>query len=175
VGSTAVTTLANGNFLVSSTSWGENRGAVTWASSTAGVSGMISEANSLVGSNPGDLVGNSNITMLSSGNYLVSSPNWNGGHGAVTWCSGATGLSGLVSEVNSLVGSNPDDFVGSAAVTTLSSGNYVVTIPTWNGYRGAVTWGDGGIGVSGVVSEANSLVGSYPDDRVGAWAPVARC
>ncbi len=45
----------------------------------------------------------------------------------------------------------------------LTNGNYVVSSPYWdNGTvtdAGAVTWGSGTAGVSGVVSSANSLVG----------------
>jgi hypothetical protein len=43
----------------------------------------------------------------------------------------------------------------------------VVSSFFWNGYRGAATWGDGTIGITGVVEASNSLVGSSPNDRVG--------
>ena len=53
-------------------------------------------------------------------------------------------------------------------MTALSNGNYVVRSPSWdNGAAtdaGAVTWGSGDEGVSGVVSAANSLVGSTAND-----------
>ena len=56
-------------------------------------------------------------------------------------------------------------------MTALSNGNYVVRSPYWdNGAAtdaGAVTWGNGTSGVTGVVSAANSLVGSTAGDRVG--------
>src|SRR5262249_42263301 len=105
--------------------------------------------------------------VLSSGNYLVQSVNWNGTRGAVTWVDGNTGLSGTLSQANSLVGSNPNDQVGSELITLLSNGNYLVRSPLWNGARGAATWGDGATGGRGAVSAANSLVGSNPNDRVG--------
>src|SRR6516162_2834637 len=227
---TFLTTLSNGNYVVSSINWHGNRGAATWGDGTTGVSGVVSEANSLVGSNPGDLVG-SNAELLSNGSFVVGSRFWNGNRGAATWGSGTSGVQGVVSEANSLVGSNPDDQVGydvsstsngnylvfsphwnddRGAVTWISdptgfrgtadadnslvgsspgdrvgggnpsnyftillnNGNYVVISPNWNGNRGAVTWGDGSTGVRGVVSEANSLVGSDPGDLVGSNNPA---
>jgi hypothetical protein len=174
-----IVVLSDGNYLVGSPQWNGNRGAATWGSGTAGVSGTVSAANSLVGSSPNDYVGDfgydhSYVSVLSSGNYLVRTPQWNGDRGAVTWGSGTAGVSGVVSAANSLVGSNPNDSVGAgnmygvAGITVLSSGNYVVRSPFWSGNRGAVTWGSGTAGVSGVVSAANSLVGSNPNDSVGA-------
>ena len=172
VGSGAVTPLSNGNYLVDSASWNGNRGAVSWGNGGTGVSGIVSDANSLVGTNPGDEVG-SGITALSNGNYVILSPDWQGGYpigrGAVTWGNGSTGVSGIVSAANSLVGSNPGDQLGGypGGLVLLSNGNYVVDSPHWNDNRGAVTWGNGGTGVSGIVSAANSLVGSNPGDYVG--------
>jgi hypothetical protein len=163
--------LANGNYLILSQSWGGGRGAVTWVSAADGVSGPVSAANSLVGTDPGDQLGSFGITTLSNGSYVVSTLSWKGNRGAATWGSGTTGVSGDVSEANSLVGSHPNDFVGSS-LTTLSNGNYVVNSPSWNGSRGAVTWGSGTAGVSGPVSAANSLVGSDPGEQVG-YAGVA--
>jgi hypothetical protein len=40
----------------------------------------------------------------------------------------------------------------------LSNGNYVVGSAGWHG-RGAATWGDGTVGITGPVDENNSLVG----------------
>jgi hypothetical protein len=161
--------LRSGNFVVFIPSWNGNRGAVTWGSGTAGVRGIVSEANSLVGSDPGDLVGSRSTISMSSGSYLVGSPNWSGNRGAVTWGDGTAGISGVVSEANSLVGSSPGDMVGTGSFASiLNSGNYLVFTPNWNGNRGAVTWGDGTTGSHGVVSEANSLVGSDPGDLVGS-------
>src|SRR5262249_23083097 len=135
--------LSNGNYLIRSPVWNGNLGAVTWASGSSGVSGIVSEANSLVGSNPKDEVG-LYVTPLSNGNYVVASPYWNGtypdGRGAVTWGNGSTGTGGVVSEANSLIGSSPGDRVGSYGITTLRNGNYVVDSPTWDGGRGAATW-----------------------------------
>ncbi|WP_420841891.1 beta strand repeat-containing protein [Fimbriiglobus ruber] len=162
---TSVTALPNGNYVVASPNWSGNIGAVTFGSGTAGVSGVVSVSNSLVGSTSGDDVGKS-VTPLPSGNYVMASPGWSGGTGAVTLGSGTTGISGLVSASNSLVGSTAGDSIGTS-VTALPNGNYVVASPNWSGNIGAVTFGSGTAGVSGVVSASNSLVGSTANDSVG--------
>ena len=186
VGSGGVTVLGNGNFVVVSPLWSNgttaaSAGAVTWGSSTAGISGVVSSSNSLVGSVAGDNVGSSGVFGLANGNYIVVSPNWSGvtsssGLGAVTWGSGTAGVSGIVSSTNSLVGSTSYDHVGFGGVTSLSNGNYVVSSYEWsNGGTnlatsalGAVTWGSGTSGVSGAVSSSNSLVGDLAGDQVGS-------
>ena len=57
------------------------------------------------------------------------------------------------------------------AATALSNGNYVVSSTLWdNGAvadAGAVTFGNGVTGVTGVVNAANSLVGGTAGDWVG--------
>lgn len=82
-----------------------------------------------------------------------------------------TGVNGVVNSSNSLVGSTASDRVGSEDVTALSNGNYVVRSPDWqNGAiarAGAVTWGNGATGISGVVNPTNSLVGGIANDQVG--------
>lgn len=161
-----VTELSNGNYLVESTSWNGSRGAVTWGSGTAGVHGLVSPANSLVGSNVNDAIGVRGVIPLNNGNYVVDSAYWNGNRGAVTWGNGVTGVSGVVSSANSLVGSTSEDYVG-LSVTALTNGNYIVGSESWNGTRGAVTWADGSSGRIGTVSTSNSLVGSNAGDYVG--------
>ena len=189
VGGSGVTALTKGNFVVSSPDWANgaatNAGAVTWGNGTTGVKGVVSTANSLVGSQTSDYVGSGHVTALSNGNYVVRSSSWANGTatdaGAVTWGNGTTGVKGVVSAANSLVGSKTDDLVGGGAqvgsgygVTALSNGNYVVSSQFWaNGAAtdaGAVTWGSGITGIKGIVSTANSLVGSKTDDRVGFHA-----
>jgi hypothetical protein len=162
----AVTTLSNGNYVVQSPNWNGNYGAVTWGNGTTGTRGSLSETNSLVGTEPADLVDSGGITALSNGSYVVRSSSWNNDRGAVTWGSGTTGVSGTITPTNSLVGTDPGDRVGYIGVTALSNGNYVVESPGWNGGRGAATWGNGTTGISGVISSANSLVGSNPNDLV---------
>ncbi len=177
VGVGGVTTLSNGNYVISSPFWtngaAASAGAVTWGSGTAGVSGAVSAENSLVGSTANDDVGGGSgdgVTALTNGNYVVTSPGWTNGAaadaGAVTWGSGTAGVSGPVSATNSLVGSTANDYVGTS-VMPLSNGNYVVSSLYWNNAAGAATWGSGTAGASGPVSATNSLVGSTANDSVG--------
>ena len=132
--------------MVSSPYWdnGETAdvGAVTWGSGSSGISGAVSESNSLVGSQVSDAISiGSGVTALSNGNYVVVSDLWDNEDipdaGAATWGSGSGGTTGAVSVTNSLVGSHIGDQVGSGSVTTLSNGNYVVRSPfgTKDGYR----------------------------------------
>jgi filamentous hemagglutinin family protein len=168
VGNNGITQLANGNYLVNSANWDSGKGAVTFGSGTTGVKGAVSAGNSLVGAASGDSVGNNGITELANGNYVVASGNWDSQKGAVTFGSGMSGVSGVVSAANSLVGSAQGDYVGDDQIVALTNGNYVVRSGNWGGQKGAVTFGNGATGVSGVVSDANSLVGSTQNDAVGS-------
>lgn len=170
--------LANGNYV-----WINIGIGVTWLNGSHVTTGVVSAANSLVGSTAGDSVGGSiidgGVKALTNGNYVVISPDWDNGGitdaGAVTWGDGTNGTTGVVSADNSLVGSTMDDLVGGdwsdGGVTVLTNGNYVVSIPQWdNGSSvdaGAVTWGNGMGGTTGVVSASNSLVGSTAGDEIG--------
>lgn len=169
VGSDGVTALTNGNYVVGSAAWNSYTGAATWGDGTKGVTGAVSASNSLVGSNRNDLVGIGGITALANGNYVVRSYYWNAQAGAVTWGNGATGITGTISSANSLVGANAGDQIGAFGVSALQSGNYVVFSADWQGGTGAITWGNGATGVSGVVSAANSLVGATVNDNLGYY------
>jgi hypothetical protein len=178
VGSGGIFELSNGNYVVSSPEWDNggdaDAGAATWGNGAAGLSGAISAANSLVGSQAGDQVSNFGIYPLSNGNYVVSSPDWDNGTilnaGAATWGSGTAGVSGAASAGNSLVGASDEDAIGSYGISPLTNGNYVVASPFWdNGGTldvGAATWANGTTGLTGAVSVANSLTGSQADDQV---------
>jgi hypothetical protein len=93
---TQITELSNGNYVVINHRWHNgavvDAGAVTWGSGTAGVTGAISAANSLVGTTTDDEVGNNGIRALINGHYVVGSTQWNNGGtldvGAVTWGNG---------------------------------------------------------------------------------------
>lgn len=106
------------------------------------------------------------MTALPNGNYVVRSPVWDNGAavdaGAATWGSGTSGVTGVISAANSLVGSTTDDRVGSS-VSTLSNGNYVVVSTSWDngpvGNAGATTFGNGTAGVWGTVTAVNSAIG----------------
>ena len=180
VGASA-TALTNGNFVVASPNWNNGAastaGAATWGDGSSGIKGPISASNSLVGTTVNDSVssGVNGVTALSNGNYVVSSSSWNNGtansaYGAVTWGNGSSGVVGPVSASNSLVGSVPDDHVGTF-VTALTNGNYVVDSIFWsNGATsevGAVTWVDGSTAMMGTVSASNSLIGTTANDQVG--------
>lgn len=179
IGNGGVTALPNGNFVINSYSWDNgsipNAGAVTWGNGTTGISGVISSSNSLVGSSNEDVVGVFPILILPNGNYIVSNQWWDNATssdvGAVTWCKGSTGISGTINASNSLVGSVDKDMVGIGGITILTNGNYVVRSSDWNNgtanQAGAITLGNGNIGVSGAVSSSNSLVGSSVDDHLG--------
>jgi hypothetical protein len=164
VGTKFIPLTGNGNFVINSATWDNgaiaNAGAVTWGSGTTGVSGIVSAANSLVGSTANDqigfnLFGIGGITPLSNGNYVVASPFWQNGAlgiaGAVTWGNGLGGTVGARSRpTNSLVGSSSGDQLGYSGVTALTNGNYVVASPFWDSGgvpdAGAATWVNGANG-----------------------------
>ncbi len=174
VGADGIVELPNGYFVVLSPSWNGgvggqgDVGAVTWVNSTTGLTGVVSVTNSLVGSQNSDGVGSEGATVLTNGNVVIGSADWHSGTddvGAATWMP-ATGITGEVSITNSLIGVAGGDRVG-AKVIALSNGNYAVAVDAWNNTRGAVTWGNGATGITGVVGVANSFVGSNVDDRIG--------
>src|SRR5690606_7274782 len=114
---------------------------------------------------------------LRNGHYVVESQWWDNGAvanaGAVTWGDGGSGVTGMVGPHNSLVGTTPDDHVGS--VIRFANGDYVVSSDGWDdgdvANVGAVTWCSGLGGSHGEVSRANSLTGSTAGDRVGDIYP----
>jgi hypothetical protein len=181
VGSGGVTVLSNGNYVVSSPDWDYSGsdadiGAVTWGNGTSGTTGTVSSSNSLIGSTVSDKVGSGGVTALTNGNYVVSSPDWDflsvSDAGAVTWGNGTSGITGEITLSNSLLGASNGNSVGLAGVTALSNGNYVVSSPAWD-YSGseagigAVTWGNGASGLTGLVMPTNSLIGTLENDLVG--------
>jgi len=78
----AVTALTSGNYVVASANWNGNTGAATWGSGTAGVTGTITAANSMLGASA-----NTSLQVLGedtvNGNFLVAFPSETGG-GRVT-------------------------------------------------------------------------------------------
>ena len=179
VGSDGIQVLANGNFLVRSGSWrnpataAANAGAITWVNAATGLSGVVSDGNSLVGTSVNDRVGYDLAVLLDTGNYVVRAPIWDNGPvtdaGAAIWGNGSVGISGPITTSNALFGTQSNDRVGSD-VSPLSNGNYVVCSYVWdNGTitnAGAATWVNGGIGLVGAVSPVNSLVGTSINDFV---------
>lgn len=183
VGSGIITPLANGNFVVSNPNWDNagivNAGAVTWCSGVTGCNGAISATNSLVGGTAGDQIGLNWVTALKFGNYVVASSLWDNtvgpisDAGAVTWCNGTVGCVGFVTTANSLTGGMAGNLVGNGGVRALNNGNYVSASFDWDNpvgpvsNVGAVTWGNGSTGTTGLVSSSNSIIGSTANDQVG--------
>jgi trimeric autotransporter adhesin len=174
VGST-ITPLTNGNYVVGSPSWHAGSlsvGAATWASGTTGIVGPVDSTNSLIGSSPQDGVG-LKVLALSNGHYVVASCSWSNGLtpnvGAVTWGDGTSGKVGVVSASDSLIGTSAGDCVGQN-IAAAANGNYVISSSLWGPTDlGAATWVNGSGPTVGVVSAANSLVGSSPGDGVGNY------
>lgn len=179
-----VLALAQGNYVVLSPFWDSlsaiNAGAATWCPGGSSTSAIVGPGNSLTGGGPADTVSGNGAHALPNGHYVVVSSFWDAPStlnvGAVTWCDGATGRSGNVSPANSLIGSSENDQVGSAGVWVLPSGDYVVRSAGWDGTggfdTGAMTWCSGAGGVSGAVTQANSLVGANAGDFLGGHDPV---
>ncbi len=181
VGSEGVVLLGNGSFVVVSSRWDNpataepDVGAVTWINATTGLSGAVSASNSLIGANASDDVGRRGVVALSTGHYVVNSPDWDSATaidvGAVTWADGDTGIVGEVTAINSLVGVTAFDRLGDEDLVLLNNGNYVVRGRGCDigaiTDAGAVIWGDGELGVRGPVSASNALVGSSSDDGIG--------
>jgi len=115
------------------------------------------------------------VTVLPDGNIVVTDPdadsNTHTGVGAVYLYGPGGGL------ISTITGSSTDDHVGSGGVFTLANGNYVIVSRQWRSNAilnaGAVTWGSAVIGVSGVVSASNSLVGTSVGDAVGSVTPLS--
>ena len=213
VGISVYTLIGSSNFVVASPTWDRgstnSAGAVTWINGTTGLphgetenqtkSYTVSITNSLVGRFNQDLVGSGGVVSLTNGNYVASSPSANVGvatdNGAATWGNGNTGIAGVISATNSLIGSSNFDRVAFTSNTNstlfipmfnsvmgikaLPNGNYVVSSPSWNNGSlvnnvnsgtidvGAVTWGNGTTGTVGEVTTTNSITGSTTEDFVG--------
>ena len=170
--------LNNGNYLVSDPLYDDG------ATQDVGAVYLYSSNGTLIstlkGSTSGDKVG-LYIRVLTNGNAVVVSPFWDRGPladaGAVTWINASSGLNGVVSQQNSIVGSSAYDRVGSLnagnllGIVLLSNSNYVVVSPDWDDGSasdvGAVTWASGTSSTGSVVGPSNSLVGTTADDRIG--------
>ena len=158
--------LQTGNYVVFSPNWNNNIGAATFGDGTTGIiNTTVSSSNSLVGTSPSDSVGISKGLALTNGHYVVFSPSWSNSTGAATWGDGTTGITGIVSSGNSLIGMAPGDAVAWNEGIALTNGNYVVFSPFWNSNIGAATWCPG-TGAIGTVTADNSLTGNVSGDFV---------
>jgi len=164
IGSSIVTPLSNGNYVVSNPYWnnattGQSQvGAVTWVDGSKVMAGTVSAQNSLVGAAAGDLVSYydpgyywSGVTALSNGNYVVAAPH------SITWADGKEGLRGAITSANS-------QLEGSARVSALSNGNFVLWSAGWTATSGnqycAIRWANGRTRLSGANVAGNALVGT---------------
>ena len=186
VGFGGIQVLANGNFLVKSPKWRNpvtaavNAGAVTWVNAATGLSGVVTEFNSLVGQSADDAVGANNVIALANGNYVVGAYQWDNGSaidaGAVVWGNGATGISGPITFSKALFGIHSNDQVG-RSVVALSNGNYVIGSPRWSNGSvsnvGAATWANGSAGIVGQVTSTNSLIGTSANDSISSGGITA--
>ncbi len=169
----ALTVLPNGNFVVVDSGWSSASAAAVGAVYlyNGRTNALIS---TLTGSTPNDRVGVGDVIVVGNSNFVVRSNQWNGSMGAATWVNGTTGLEGVVSAANSLVGQQPGDQVGSGQILALTNGNYVALSASWaNGgaaTAGAATFASGNVGITGFITSSNSLVGTHPTDRVGLSA-----
>ncbi len=179
------TFLSTGDFVVRSPFWNNPAGpvvgvgAATKCSGTAGCTGLVSSANSLVGVSPNDAAGIGGVEPLAGGAYIVNSYRWDNAAGpiadagAVTWCNGTTGCNGQITSANSLSGSTNADLVGLGGVFALSNGNYSVASYFWDNpsgpivNAGAATWCNGSSGCYRNRFGIEFLVGSTVDDQVG--------
>jgi hypothetical protein len=167
VGFFGVAALTDGNHVAAGPSWNGSGGAAAWGGGAAGVAGSASSSNSPVGGASGhnaDDVG-IRVTALTSDNRVVADSFRNGHTAAAAWGNGASGVAGVASSSNSLVGSRAVAGVGQAIIP-LTNGDDGVASENWNGCQGAVAWGGGTAGVAGVVSAGNRLIGSSSYDRV---------
>ena len=93
----------------------------------------------------------------------------------MTWGSETTGVTGMISTANSLLGKHISDHVGSGGIVLLPNGDYLVQSPFLPISAGAVTWGDEATGVDGFVSSSNSITGGMAnagEQYVGASAQI---
>ncbi len=179
---------SHGNALILSPEFASGAGALSWISGATGrladgsVGGVVSAANSFVGTAAGDGVGRLGATNVPNG-FLFQMPDWNGARGALTWIEMATGRTpggaqaGVIGAANSIVGGAAGDRFG-ADVRLLSSDHFLVLSPDWDGPAGlqdvgAVTWirNTGALAnnaTSGTLSSATSLIGGAAFDRVGS-------
>jgi hypothetical protein len=149
--------------VVRSQTWNGNRGAVTWGDGSTGVRGTVSEANSLVGTNPGDRVG-SFVTPLTDGSYVVGSSSWNGNRGAATWVSGVTGQtldgSSTITPQNSLVGTAANAGLGTVLENSVTQ-TFLVAFVTEGGGR-----------VTGAMVDPNRLTYALGQDQTVTITPA---
>ena len=105
--------MANGAYVLSNPFWDGNKGAAILCKADGSTTGTFAASTSLIGASLNDGVSSGGVTPLLSNNFVVCSPNWNGRRGAATLCQSDGSTTSIISSSNSLVGTNPNDSVGS--------------------------------------------------------------
>lgn len=138
---------SGGAYIVQSPMWDGEKGAVTYCANVSSpqCQGEISAANSLVGTEAGERIGES-MKLLSGGGYVIHDTGWKNGAmaaaGAVVPCPASAGCTGVITTANSLYGEATGENIGSF-VTPLTGGGFVVASYQWGnayGGLGAVTF-----------------------------------
>lgn len=185
IGSGGFVRLPNGSLLVLSPDYdapGEgNSGAITRFDAGVARTGPIGPANSVVGRSLDRLGTSGSVTVLADGHVVIAVPDANRNPvpqvGAVAFRRSDQPLTGWLDPANALYGSVELDRVGSGGIRALADGSYLVLSPNADlpGIvdAGAATFGAAGVGVSGIVSAANSRVGRAAGDRVGSGGATA--
>ncbi len=134
--------LANGNLVVAAPAWDHRDiadiGAIIWIDGSSGLTGAISPANSLIGTNTGDFPintfwGSPVVWPLANGNYVVNAKGWDGvlvDRGAVVWADGRRGITGVLSADIALIGTRTADALGDVHV---HGNHFVVAAPGFTG------------------------------------------
>ena len=124
----SVAVLPNGNIVVTDPCDPSGGAAYLYSPNRTLISKVVgvSPGFSSCSANPGTI----EIHVLKNGNYLLAYPRRPNGSmlevGMVAWASGTTGLSGVISDANALLGSKAEDRIGSDGITLLANGNYVM-------------------------------------------------
>lgn len=126
--------------------------------------------STLSGSTAGDMIGSGGLTLLSDGDFVVLSPDWDNGTasdaGALSWGHGVDGIAGNVGASNSLLGSSEFERVGSTPIVAMPDGSFIAVSPSWNwnspavGDIGAATWIDPDDFEGGEIDASNSIIGA---------------
>ena len=161
--------LPNGNFVIVDSYYDD--GATANVGAVYLYNGQTKQLiSTLKGDQANDFVGFGGITVLANGNYVVRSLQWRYGgsssKGAVTFCNTNTGVNGVVSATNSIVGNTFFDNVR-GAIYALPNGNYVICSPGWAFGKGANTLCNGVTGRVGLLTTATSLTGAVDTDGIG--------
>lgn len=125
--------------------WLDEQGRIHSADGSKRPGAAVTISNSLYGSSvkgipTNSFLGSGGVVALADGDYAVVSPDWDqeggflgvDGFGAVTHASGLEGGRGPVDRSNSLVGTDPQDYVGSGGVIPLPDGGFFVSSPEWS-------------------------------------------